>query len=211
MAAADALGAAERLGSILSGRLWPDGGRKRPPALVSIGGCSAGTGFGCGTLEYADLSLTGRRKLPPSIDQEIAALSPRLSILVTGCPGRALRSGREPGEALALEPAKCLRCGWCASQDPALGWPGTQGGHFSVELSGRRTSPPYEHVPVRTLWAEIPGGLDEIAARLADLIGRWRLEALEGEILADFLGRTGLDGGRPDAADDSAAAGGAAG
>jgi dissimilatory sulfite reductase (desulfoviridin) alpha/beta subunit len=192
-AAVDSLSAAGQLSEILSGHRWSEAGlRKRPPLTLSVRGCQAGPGLGCGVPEYADILLTGRRRAYPAIDQEIASLSPRLSRLIIGCPGRALRRSHLPKAFIELDRGACLRCGWCVSQDPAFAWPDPQGGYLSLELSGRRQAPPWEHVAPRTLRPEAGADFLEIGAGLLELIELWRREAADFEILADFAERSGL-------------------
>jgi dissimilatory sulfite reductase (desulfoviridin) alpha/beta subunit len=194
-ATVDTLSAAQKLTEIFTGHVWNRlSGRRRPPLMVSVAGCLAGCREGCGIYEYADLRLTGRRETYPEIDQELAALSSKISLLVSGCPGRALKRSHQPMVFLEIEREACRRCGWCASVDPAFGWPEPQGGYFSLELSGRRMSPPYEFIPPRTFWPKLPGDWVEVGHKLIELIEIWRGEAGEGETISDFARRRGLCG-----------------
>ena len=192
-AAIDSISAADKLIESLAGHRWPDCGvRKRSPLFLAVRACQAGSGLACGVFEYSDLILTGRRRSWPVIDQDIASLSPRISRLIIGCPGRALKRSHLPGIFVDLDHGACQRCGWCVSQDPAFTWPDPQGGYFSLELSGRRQAPPWEHVPAMALSCEAGGDLVEISAKILSLIDLWRRDAAAGEILVDFASRRGL-------------------
>ena len=112
--------------------------------------------------------------------------------MIIGCPGRALKRSHLPKIFLELDSAACRRCGWCVSQDPAFSWPEPQGGRLSLELSGRRQAPPWEHLAPRALKTAAGGDLVEIGAAVLELIEFWRREAADSEILADFAERRGL-------------------
>jgi dissimilatory sulfite reductase (desulfoviridin) alpha/beta subunit len=191
-AAVDSLSAAARLEEIFSGHSWPTmGGRRRQPLTFTVAGCSAGCGLDCGVHEYADLRLIGRRDGLPVIDQDLAGLSPRLSLLTSDCPGLAIKRSHRPGAALEIEPAKCRRCGWCVNEDPAFSWPTPQGGFFTLELSGRRKNPPYDYVSPRRLWPRVSDDWVEVGLGLMQIIERWMGEAEDDELLADFVERKG--------------------
>jgi dissimilatory sulfite reductase (desulfoviridin) alpha/beta subunit len=189
MAAVDTLTAAEKLSEILGGHSWAKVTLRRPPLSLSIAGCQAGQGLGCGLYEYQDLALVGRREGFPLIDQRVAALSPKISLLVSDCPGRAINRSHLPGLIVEINMERCRRCGWCVSVDPAFSWPAPQGGYFSLETSGRRNFPPFEFVPAKTLWPKLPNDWIEVGIRLLELAELWRAEAKEGEIMADFAAR----------------------
>jgi dissimilatory sulfite reductase (desulfoviridin) alpha/beta subunit len=193
-AAVDSLAVADRLAGILAGHRWsPEGARRRRrPPTISIRGCRAGRGLNCGVIEYADLALTGRRLSTPVIDQDIVSLSPRISELILGCPGQALKRSHLPKIFVELDPAACDGCGWCVAQDPAFRWPEPQGGHLRLEVGGRRQAPPWEFLPARALAGGSSGDLADLGSRILELLELWRAQAADGEILADFAERLGL-------------------
>ncbi|MDR1487027.1 MAG: hypothetical protein LBT62_03380 [Deltaproteobacteria bacterium] len=195
MAATDALTTAERLRELFSNHRWAKAAVKRRPALTfSVAGCQAGCGLNCGTLEYTDLRLIGHRRFPPIINQNLAKLSPRISLLVSSCPGQAIFRSHLDDVTIEINPARCRRCGWCLHQDPCFSWPQPQGGYFSLELSGRRRAEPYNFVAPTTIWSEIPQDWVEVGLKLIELIELWRSEANAEEILHDFAFRKGLAG-----------------
>jgi dissimilatory sulfite reductase (desulfoviridin) alpha/beta subunit len=192
LAAMDTLTAAEKLGELLDGHSWAKVALRRPPLSLSIAGCQAGHGLRCGLYEYQDLAMVGHRECFPIIDQRIAALSPKISFLVSDCPGRAINRSHMPGLIIEINRGRCRRCGWCVSEDPAFSWPSPQGGYYSLETSGRRNFSPYEYVPGKTLWARLPNDWIEVGLKLMELVELWRADAHDGEILADFAARQGL-------------------
>jgi dissimilatory sulfite reductase (desulfoviridin) alpha/beta subunit len=193
MAAVDTLTAAEKLEEILSGHFWSNTPSRRLPLTLTIAGCQVGQGLDCGIYEYCDLTLVGSRDSYPVIDQKLASLSEKISLLITDCPGQAINRGHAAGATIEINPKRCLRCGWCVKEDPAFSWPTPQKSYFSLEISGRRTYPPYDFIPPKTLCPKLPNDWIDIGLKLIKLIEFWRLEAKNGEILADFISRQGIE------------------
>ncbi|MDR2422419.1 MAG: hypothetical protein LBE01_03485 [Deltaproteobacteria bacterium] len=189
----DTLSTAEALAALAKARPWPPLG-DRAPLVISIAGCQAGQGQDCGLYEYADLTFQGRRRVYPVIDQELAALSPKVARLVANCPNGAISRSSKPETALELNQKLCGRCGWCAHEDPAFGWPSPQGGHFRLVLSGRRLG----HVPVylapKVAWDPVPEDLALAGEKIFALIDLWLDEARVLEPFLEFLERRGLLG-----------------
>jgi dissimilatory sulfite reductase (desulfoviridin) alpha/beta subunit len=192
MAAKDTLSAARKLSETLNSHIWAKTSKRRSPLTLTIAGCQVGQGLGCGLREYSDLALIGRRDSLPEIDQKIASLSPKISFLITGCPGQAINRSHIPGSIIDINQGRCNRCGWCVNEDPAFSWPSPQKGYFSLEISGRRTFSPYEFVPSSMLWEKIPEDYIDFSIILLKLIECWRSIAYDGEILADFTTRKGI-------------------
>jgi dissimilatory sulfite reductase (desulfoviridin) alpha/beta subunit len=214
LAAVDSITTAERLGETFSAHQWATiGAKRRLPLTLSVAGCQAGCGLDCGLYEYTDLRFVGKRRFIPLIDQHLASLSSKISLLVTQCPGQAINRSHLPGLTIEIQPNRCRRCGWCLSQDPSFAWPEPQGGYISLELSGRRLSPPYDFAAPRTVWPTLPEDWVEVSLKLIEFIELWRSEARQGEILADFALRRGLTdfGGEGSGADLERGWGGEAG
>jgi dissimilatory sulfite reductase (desulfoviridin) alpha/beta subunit len=192
MAAVDTITATDKLSEILTGHSWVKSPKRRLPLTMTIAGCQVGQGLGCGLYEYSDINLIGLRDSFPKIDQKIASLSPNISLLITDCPGKAINRSHITGSIIEINHQRCTRCGWCVNESPAFTWPTPQKGYFSLELSGRRTYPPYEYIPSKVLWPKISDDWMNVGLKLMELIEFWRAEAVDGEILADFVERRGL-------------------
>jgi dissimilatory sulfite reductase (desulfoviridin) alpha/beta subunit len=191
-AAADTLGAeAALLSSLRAGESGPG----RAIAWISIHGCPSGGGGLCGVHSFTDFRLVGARDRPPLLDQGALRLSPHIRRLVSDCPGGALSEPPGGGDVLALDPGSCTRCGLCLATDPSFSWPEPQGGHFRLELSGRRKAlGPGAFVAPRVLVPRVSGNEGEVFDRLAGLLALWRKEGHKDEIVADFVDRRGLGG-----------------
>jgi dissimilatory sulfite reductase (desulfoviridin) alpha/beta subunit len=189
MAAVDTLIAVERLHEIFTGHQWTGKGKERPEITLTIAGCEAGQCLACGLCEYSDIILTGRRNAFPLINQTLAAISTNLSVLISGCPGKALRRSHQPGVSLELSRQKCLRCGWCVYEDHAFSWPTPQEGHLSMKLTGRHDDFPFKYVEPFTIWPELPIDLVDIGLKIIEFVEFWRGERLELESIADFAFR----------------------
>jgi dissimilatory sulfite reductase (desulfoviridin) alpha/beta subunit len=158
--------------------------------IASVAGCPAGQGQDCGVFEHADLTFQGRRRVYPEIDQELAALSPKLARLVANCPGKALSRPAKPNLALEINESDCRRCGWCVSEDLALSWPQPQGGYFRLILSGRKSGPVRTYLPPKVVWDPLPGDLAIAFEAIFALVDLWLLEARTKEAFLEFLERT---------------------
>jgi dissimilatory sulfite reductase (desulfoviridin) alpha/beta subunit len=162
----------------------------REPLIVSVAGCQAGQGPDCGLYEHADLTFQGQRRGYPVIDQELAALSPKIAKLVANCPGGALSRSPKPKIVIELQPPRCLGCGFCVSEDPAFAWSQPVGGYFRLLASGRRLKPTLTYLPPQTVWEPVPTDLTAVSQRLFAIVDLWLLEAQPNEPLLDFLNRT---------------------
>jgi dissimilatory sulfite reductase (desulfoviridin) alpha/beta subunit len=160
---------------------------------VSIHGCPAGCGFECGVHEYADLRIVGRRSRAPVADQELLALSPWLKALVRDCPAGALSSSGAPGRVLDLDEDACVKCGACLARDPSFRWPSPMGSYLTLELSGRRLSPPRAFLAPRTLVGRTEDS-QGLFRKIAELAALFRAGGRKNEILSDFMEREGLEG-----------------
>ncbi|MDR1607809.1 MAG: hypothetical protein LBT38_05295 [Deltaproteobacteria bacterium] len=188
-AAKDTISAAQTLFRLGQTYAWPTWAAKEP-LIISVAGCSAGQGQDCGLYEYSDLTIQGKRRAYPSIDQTIASFSPKLAKLVANCPGQALF--RPSGEDLFLDidQSRCRRCGWCVQEDPALAWPKGQGSYFRVTLSGRRLGSLPTYLPPKAIWEPAPDDFALVSQKIFQLVELWLKESRPQEILYDFLERT---------------------
>jgi dissimilatory sulfite reductase (desulfoviridin) alpha/beta subunit len=185
----DTLGAADLLLSILR----EDCPGAKAPLSVSIHGCQAGGGHECGVYEYTDLRIIGRRSRAPVPDQELLALSPRLPRLAGDCPSGALRLSGAPGRVMDLDEAACVKCGACLAADPSFRWPSPQGSYLSLELSGRRLTPPRAFLAPRVLVGRSDDA-EGLFRKISGLVAIFQKDGGKNEILSDFMDRAGLGG-----------------
>ncbi|MDR2142702.1 MAG: hypothetical protein LBR11_13150 [Deltaproteobacteria bacterium] len=188
-AAKDTLTIAKELLNQGQARSWPPSG-PRPKVIISVAGCPAGQGT-CGLYEHSDLTFQGRRHGLPLIDQQLAALSPKLTRLVANCPSQALSRSPKPEITLIIDHERCQRCGWCVNEDPCLSWPQPQGGYFRLLVSGRRPGPHVTYLSPKIIWDPVPTDLNLVGKRVFDALGLWLAESQPQETLRDFLERTG--------------------
>ncbi|MDR1395312.1 MAG: hypothetical protein LBK52_03955 [Deltaproteobacteria bacterium] len=191
LAAKDTLSAAGALRDLAVRRTWPKASG-REPLIISLAGCPAGQGRQCGIYEYADLTLLGCRTQKPLLDQNLLAISPQISSLVSNCPAGALSRSLRLNVVLNLNPDKCRSCGACVRADPSFSWPRPLGSYFQLRTAGRRLGGPLPvYLAPRTVWDPLPADLVQAGELIFELIDLWILEAQAQEPLADFLERTG--------------------
>ncbi|MDR1049874.1 MAG: hypothetical protein LBP95_02105, partial [Deltaproteobacteria bacterium] len=169
----DTIHAAEKLTEIFQNHPWSESARLRPQLTLSIAGCQAGQGLKCGVNEYADIRLIGKRETYPEIDQEIAALSTKISFLISNCPGQALHRSHKAGEVMELDQNNCKRCGWCVSEDTAFTWPVPQKGYFTLEISEHKIISFQKKALLTAVCQNRPNDLHEIGKRLIETVELW--------------------------------------
>jgi dissimilatory sulfite reductase (desulfoviridin) alpha/beta subunit len=152
LAAVDTLNVAEKLNEILTQHTWKEYHNSRPKISLSIAGCQVGQGKNCGLNEFADIKLTAHRNAYPEINQDIVALSPNISRLISNCPCQAIYRSRQSRIALEINHRSCSRCGWCVNEDSAINWPVEQNYYFSMVTSSHNQFSSAKYIRPTIIW-----------------------------------------------------------
>lgn len=168
---------------------------------INVAGCASG----CGGL-VADIVITGHYSDAPTYDPERirSCLPLRADFLDTAtpelvmvCPTSAIKAHKTPDNRVGIDIIrdKCIGCGRCRDVCDFITWDTKKIG-VSVMVGGKSSNTGVGPTLARMLvpWVPVtPPGYREVVAVAGKIIETWRAGARQGERMADYLERVGME------------------